>query len=277
MHQVSRRRFRVSGVVQGVGFRPFVYGLATRRGLGGFVLNDGGGVVAEVEGEDGALEAFAEGLRTEAPPLARVETVVAEPLRAAGRAVLPHRREPAHGRRGADPAGRRHLRGVRARAVRPGRPALPLPVRELHPVRPALHDRPLGPLRPAEHDDGRLPALRGLPPRVRGPARPALPCRAELLCRLRAAADDAARGGGGAAARRADPRGQGARRLPPRLRRGRRGRGRPAARTQAPRGEAVRDPDGRARSRWRRSRRPSSSCCARRRGRSCSCAGARAP
>jgi hydrogenase maturation protein HypF len=77
---MSRRRFRVSGVVQGVGFRPFVYGLATRRGLGGFVLNDGNGVVAEVEGEEGALEAFGEGLRTEAPPLARVEAVVAEPL-----------------------------------------------------------------------------------------------------------------------------------------------------------------------------------------------------
>jgi hydrogenase maturation protein HypF len=77
---MSRRRFRVSGVVQGVGFRPFVYGLATRRGLGGFVLNDGNGVVAEVEGEERALEAFAEGLRTEAPPLARVEAVVAEPL-----------------------------------------------------------------------------------------------------------------------------------------------------------------------------------------------------
>jgi hydrogenase maturation protein HypF len=77
---MSRRRFRVSGVVQGVGFRPFVYRLATRRGLSGFVLNDGDGVVAEVEGEEGALEAFAQGLRTEAPPLARVETVVAEPL-----------------------------------------------------------------------------------------------------------------------------------------------------------------------------------------------------
>ncbi|MDH4178164.1 MAG: acylphosphatase, partial [Thermoleophilia bacterium] len=37
----ERRRFRVRGVVQGVGFRPFVYGLAQRYGLGGFVLNDG--------------------------------------------------------------------------------------------------------------------------------------------------------------------------------------------------------------------------------------------
>jgi hydrogenase maturation protein HypF len=81
---MTRRRFRVSGVVQGVGFRPFVYGLATRHGLGGFVLNDGHGVVAEVEGADPALEAFADELRAEAPRLARVERVVAELLEPRG-------------------------------------------------------------------------------------------------------------------------------------------------------------------------------------------------
>ncbi|HSC51251.1 MAG TPA: carbamoyltransferase HypF [Gaiellaceae bacterium] len=75
---MTRRRFRVSGVVQGVGFRPFVYGLATRHGLGGFVLNDGHGVLAEVEGAEPAVAAFAAGLRAEAPGLARVQEVVAE-------------------------------------------------------------------------------------------------------------------------------------------------------------------------------------------------------
>jgi hydrogenase maturation protein HypF len=77
---VSRRRFRVRGVVQGVGFRPFVYGLATQRALGGFVLNDGEGVVVEAEGEEVALDEFAEALRAEAPELARVDQVVAERL-----------------------------------------------------------------------------------------------------------------------------------------------------------------------------------------------------
>ena len=48
---VERRRYRVTGIVQGVGFRPFVYGLAGRYGLGGFVLNDGAGVVVEAEGD----------------------------------------------------------------------------------------------------------------------------------------------------------------------------------------------------------------------------------
>ncbi|HXZ56179.1 MAG TPA: carbamoyltransferase HypF [Gaiellaceae bacterium] len=81
---VTRRRFRVRGVVQGVGFRPFVHRLARRHGLGGFVLNDGEGVVVEAEGGEAALAAFAEGLRTEAPGLARVDSVTAEPLEPAG-------------------------------------------------------------------------------------------------------------------------------------------------------------------------------------------------
>ena len=72
---VERRRLRVSGVVQGVGFRPFVYGLARRHGLGGFVLNDGAGVVIEVEGELTTLDSFAAALTEEAPPLARVESL----------------------------------------------------------------------------------------------------------------------------------------------------------------------------------------------------------
>jgi len=76
----ERRRFRVTGVVQGVGFRPFVHGLARRHGLGGFVLNDGAGVVIEAEGDGPALDAFALDLRTDAPPLARVESVVTDSI-----------------------------------------------------------------------------------------------------------------------------------------------------------------------------------------------------
>ena len=48
---IERRRLRITGVVQGVGFRPFVHGLASRHELGGFVLNDGSGVLVEAEGE----------------------------------------------------------------------------------------------------------------------------------------------------------------------------------------------------------------------------------
>jgi hydrogenase maturation protein HypF len=81
---MERRRFRVGGIVQGVGFRPFVYRLARRHELGGFVLNDGNGVVIEAEGSPEALDSFAAALRADAPPLARVEAIDAEALDALG-------------------------------------------------------------------------------------------------------------------------------------------------------------------------------------------------
>jgi hydrogenase maturation protein HypF len=81
---VERRRLRVTGVVQGVGFRPFVYGLAVRHGLGGFVLNDGSGVVVEAEGDARMLDRFAAELASDAPPLARVDSVTQERIGARG-------------------------------------------------------------------------------------------------------------------------------------------------------------------------------------------------
>lgn len=76
----QRRRIVVQGVVQGVGFRPFVYGQALSRGLAGFVRNDSVGVTIEVEGTEDALGGFTQALQDEAPPLARVDSVVSEPL-----------------------------------------------------------------------------------------------------------------------------------------------------------------------------------------------------
>jgi hydrogenase maturation protein HypF len=84
--RAERRRFRVTGVVQGVGFRPWVHGVAGRHGLAGFVRNDAGGVVIEAEGEPAALDALVLALRTDAPPLARVEHVQSEPLPSTGEA-----------------------------------------------------------------------------------------------------------------------------------------------------------------------------------------------
>jgi hydrogenase maturation protein HypF len=71
-------RLTIRGVVQGVGFRPFVYRLAHRHGLVGWVSNSSRGVVVEVEGAAGELTAFARAIRNEAPPLARIERVVRE-------------------------------------------------------------------------------------------------------------------------------------------------------------------------------------------------------
>jgi hydrogenase maturation protein HypF len=72
---VVRRRVRVRGVVQGVGFRPFVYGLASELGLAGEVANDTEGVLAQVQGERVDVEAFCRRVRDEAPPLSLVESV----------------------------------------------------------------------------------------------------------------------------------------------------------------------------------------------------------
>jgi hydrogenase maturation protein HypF len=67
----------VRGVVQGVGFRPFVYRLATEEQLAGFIGNDTGGVTIEIEGPPERVEAFCRRLRGEAPPLSRIDSVTA--------------------------------------------------------------------------------------------------------------------------------------------------------------------------------------------------------
>jgi hydrogenase maturation protein HypF len=76
-----RTAVRVEGVVQGVGFRPFVYALATGLGLTGLVGNDLDGVFAEVEGPAVAISEFLRRLECDAPPLARIERVTTRALR----------------------------------------------------------------------------------------------------------------------------------------------------------------------------------------------------
>ncbi len=76
---MKRVHILVQGIVQGVGFRPFVYGLAKKFGLCGWVLNDEQGVQIEVEGEEGAIEGFLSGLNAP-PPLAMIEEVRTEDL-----------------------------------------------------------------------------------------------------------------------------------------------------------------------------------------------------
>ena len=99
-----RRRVRVLGQVQGVGFRPYVYGLAVELGLTGWVLNDAAGVDLEIQGGPQAVDAFLHRLPAEAPPLARVDAIETTDLAP----------EPS----GADPAFR--IAPSRAGAVRTG-------------------------------------------------------------------------------------------------------------------------------------------------------------
>ncbi|HTM16002.1 MAG TPA: carbamoyltransferase HypF [Terracidiphilus sp.] len=79
-----RKSVRVRGVVQGVGFRPFVYHLATEEHLAGFIGNDTDGVIIELEGPVSGIETFLKRLSCETPPLARIDSVVTADLPLAG-------------------------------------------------------------------------------------------------------------------------------------------------------------------------------------------------
>lgn len=71
---------RICGVVQGVGFRPFVHRLALLHGIGGWVRNEAGAVRIRAEGGEEALSAFVHGLRTDAPPLALIDAFETRPV-----------------------------------------------------------------------------------------------------------------------------------------------------------------------------------------------------
>src|ERR1700677_5115113 len=71
----TRHQLRIRGVVQGAGFRPYVYNLARRHGLAGFVLNPPRGVFVEVEGLPDSIEAFIAALPADAPPLVRIAAI----------------------------------------------------------------------------------------------------------------------------------------------------------------------------------------------------------
>ena len=81
---IVAQRIRISGVVQGVGYRPFVWRLARELSLSGWVRNDAAGVEIAAEGEAAGLQLLVERLRREAPPLARVDSVVATETAASG-------------------------------------------------------------------------------------------------------------------------------------------------------------------------------------------------
>ncbi|MCY7345400.1 MAG: carbamoyltransferase HypF [Pyrinomonadaceae bacterium] len=78
---LQRLRLTIGGAVQGVGFRPFVYALARRSHLSGFVGNESGGVFIEVEGEKKDLQDFLSRLREDAPPLSHITKIKTEEIR----------------------------------------------------------------------------------------------------------------------------------------------------------------------------------------------------
>ncbi len=70
----------IRGIVQGVGFRPFIFNLAETLGLKGWVKNTSSGVEIEVAGSPSALERFIETIRQNPPPLARIDALTFEPI-----------------------------------------------------------------------------------------------------------------------------------------------------------------------------------------------------
>lgn len=82
---MKAKRIKIRGIVQGVGFRPFVYRLAREHDLSGFVENDSAGVTIEVEGGQDRLESFERELRQGKPPQAVIDFITAEEMTPAGR------------------------------------------------------------------------------------------------------------------------------------------------------------------------------------------------
>ena len=76
----ARHRIHIRGIVQGVGFRPFVFNLARQLDIRGFIFNSSSGVIIEAEGNENALDDFLNAIRTQAPPLAHIEEITTEKL-----------------------------------------------------------------------------------------------------------------------------------------------------------------------------------------------------
>ena len=75
---IERFRIKISGIVQGVGFRPFIHSLAARLGVKGYVNNTGGNVIIDAEGERYALEIFVSRIKSDSPPLSEIRDISVE-------------------------------------------------------------------------------------------------------------------------------------------------------------------------------------------------------
>ena len=69
------RKIHIKGIVQGVGFRPFVYGLAAKHHITGWVKNSSAGVEILANGHETDISAFTQALQTQSPPLSKIDSV----------------------------------------------------------------------------------------------------------------------------------------------------------------------------------------------------------
>jgi hydrogenase maturation protein HypF len=84
LQRLKRRAVLVRGVVQGVGFRPFVYRLALETHLAGSIGNNTDGVTIEIEGAGEEIDEFLQRLRTDAPPMARIDSIAVRAMEPTG-------------------------------------------------------------------------------------------------------------------------------------------------------------------------------------------------
>ena len=161
------RRIEVRGIVQGVGFRPWIYKLAHEGGVTGRVRNDAGGVIIDVFGSESALDGFARDLIDAPPPAAEIADVhwhdiPPEPLDSF---TIPAARRP-RSRRISIPPDLATCSDCLAEIFDPTDRRYRYPVHQLHELRAALHDRTRRAVRPRRHDDGALHDVRRVPARV---------------------------------------------------------------------------------------------------------------
>ena len=192
-----RHRIRVTGTVQGVGFRPFVYRQARRLGLHGWVQNDSAGVLLEVEGTEPAVHELARLLVDDPPPLARVASVEAQAIPVAGGAgfsiLASASSAAATAPVSVDTAT---CAACLAEVDDPADRRFRYPFTNCTDCGPRYTIVRVRALRPARHDDGRLHDVPGVPGGVRRPLGPTVPRPAQRVPRVRPAAlVDSPRGG----------------------------------------------------------------------------------
>ena len=186
-----RVRLDITGVVQGVGFRPAVARTAARHGVTGFVFNDSGSVHCELEGAAGSVDAAVEAIAQQAPPMARIDNLAVTTVAPRGATAF----EIVDSRTG---AGGRTLippdiaicADCLRELTRSGRPPIRASVHHVHQLRTALHRDHRPALRPAGHHDGRLsacatpaPPSTTIPPTGGSTPRPSPARTADRRCR----------------------------------------------------------------------------------------------
>ena len=154
----------IRGAVQGVGFRPFVYRLASEMKLPGWVLNSPQGVFIEVEGEADALKSFLLRLQHEKPSPSFIQSLefsFLDPVPFGSFEIRTS--DQSRDSRRADPPRHCHLRRMPVGSTRSVQSALPLSLHQLHSLRPPVHDHGIASLRPPQHIDEIVRNVRGMP------------------------------------------------------------------------------------------------------------------